>query len=169
MNCVCKNLEESLVSTRKRSNCKRRTPKQNHWLLARKASAMFLLTANHASEWTWWATVTEIYNLYNFKTGGAGGHILKERSEMLLAAVRGAEPQLPWVLYRGRGTSYFYLCMRCDQTAVQSRASERDFLLAPGQVWVGQRASQHAWPKKPFWSLTLTYALTQSVAEDLMC
>lgn len=61
-------------------------------------------------------------------------------------------------LLQRKGASYFYRCVCCDRTAVQSRASETgvegDFLLAVGQVWAGQRASQHAWLEGPFWSPT---------------
>lgn len=39
---------------------------------------------------------------------------------------------------------------------------KRDFLLTLSQVWAGQRASQHAWPEGPFWSQTLSYAVTRT-------
>ena len=32
----------------------------------------------------------------------------------------------------------------------------------PPWAWAGQRASQHAWPQGPFWSLTLRYAVTHT-------
>lgn len=38
--------------------------------------------------------------------------------------------------------------------AKHQRDVEGDFLLTLGQVWAGQRASQHAWPQGPFWSST---------------
>lgn len=55
---------------------------------------------------------------------------------------------------KGNMAIFTSVCVCCNQTAVQSRASERgverDFLLALRQVWAGQRASQHAWPQGPF-------------------
>lgn len=47
--------------------------------------------------------------------------------------------------------------------AKHQRDVEGDFLLTLGQVWAGQRASQHAWPQGPFWSSTFRYAVTPSL------
>lgn len=65
-----------------------------------------------------------------------------------------------------RGTGYFYLCVLqpvCGSKPSIREDVEGDFLLTLGQVWAGQRASQHAWPQGPFWSSTFRYAVTPSL------